>query len=369
MSEEKDSLEKDLTAKKEKSDAELRKEQRLWLIELLEAKMEGKDGKYRLKENVPMPKQQSYREKDINTVFFMQPIETFETERFDEMQAELKRLSAEEMKKETEGMQKDLKKLNSAAFGVGRMPELSKTKIDMSLEKAKLQIATEIDAEKVSEIASVLPKITQIKPLYSDTKLHVQISDSIPAPEKLPGISVAKEKMQLREIAEMKQNRADEMKKITAAKVAVNTDAVEKKLSLSEELRTPSVSFSEIASLAAVSGKLMDILKANELPGEVAVTFPERIKPEVSAKMTVTSETVRPNILMELSGRKIGEGVLGQMDVSLTAVTPKIRNLVEEIGLSTAETEEKKLEKLAAELGTISVSMPDFTDVWATIKQ
>ena len=99
--------------------------------------------------------------------------------------------------------------------------------------------------------------------------------------------------------------------------------------------------------------------------------YPEKTRLGIEDKLDMTLPTVEPPsfVVDKFQPLDVSEFLDEAMSaVKLTPVNVEIRNLAEEICGLPEERNGRKIAEMMNEMASFTVSMPDFTDIWETLK-
>lgn len=326
MDEEKMVLEPEETLNEtEESKADRVKEQRRWLVELLEARDDEGHSQYRLKKPVPMPRRRDYRVKLDEPMPMAVREDNSAMELFKQKVANVKVL------KNPGGVMGELGiTLNRPDFlKEGFVPVLVEER-----EYARIGLEQEIEIQLES--------------------VPVTMPDSVKVPVVM-GEDTQKK------FAELKQQVGKVTE--TAITFSINTEDIQRRkvpkdFWLSDvEFSLGTVDSKKIGEI--VEGALLDAVKP------IGVTVKD-LKIDLKDKLdmtipTVKSPTVAPDENLKVNVAEIQS--VSKMDVELVQVSVEIKNLVREVvGLFDGRDE------LMREMASSEVEMPDFTEIWELLR-
>ena len=314
----------------EKQDTESRQKQRQWLASLLDAKLEGKPGKYRLKDEVPMPPQHDYMVRidgepckvgdENHTALFM-------------------------FLEKSKGVKKP--DIHGRAWG-----ELGvSSNLEHYLQKHYLPVNIgDISPEKIGIKQDVKLKLNPVK-----VKFPQYIKRNAPiGPDTLKLMS------------EIKQRTGT----ITGKDTTFTLDAkVDSKMKLQEKFGKSDIDYSVRSVDAKEIIKDMDTA-INKAVTPVDVTI-QSDNIGLSGKLDMTLPTIDTSCkecnIKGLDVSKIYSA--SKMDVTLPSVKVEIKDLAKEIlGQIAGRKNNTEIAEMMKKMASFTVNMPDFTDVWNTIK-
>lgn len=323
-------LEQENEVFEEERDEEARQKQRRWLASLLEEKGEGKTSKYRLKEAVPLPERRDYLVRISDTPF--NSVNGQDT-------------AMESFAQKVEGIKVcQYADKESGAIGVA-----SNFKEYLSEDFSTVMVSPPL----TGEIGIVSKKEIHISPVEIEFPEQAVLSAEIDEETKA----------KLTEIkAETEQIVGQD------ASFVIDTD-INSEMILPEDFGIPDIDFSvESVNIQRITGQTVktvrDSVQALEIHSEMSELGIEKkldmTLPTVDIPAFAAEEQQRVNVSSVL------EGVV--CEVQLAPVNVEIRNLAEEVCGLPEERNNRAIEEMMKEMASFTVSMPDFTEVWETMK-
>lgn len=351
--------------------SEERESQRQWLIKLLEARMEGKNGQYRRKEPVPMPERKSYRGSNVKIEPFSLKTESLlDAQLFERIRENgVKHSNAEEMhgfSELTDEGKKDWK-----AFADEAMKPVTERKRDLEpvgiIASENGGTVRKIPEVKLQTIAIPQIKIEQRGAFVPETKYQLSVEARVVVSEQIPELLAVPQKLPETVTKELKDT-TEKLKK-AATETLICPKISEMALTEPETLRkSKSVVLPEPVPAEMIQTAVAQLVQNKASFDHMEVTVPKEKKIGLEKEMFSVPEAVISPVMAEISEMTVGTGISGAMDVAVVEVKPQIRNLVEELEISGPEEEKKALEALTQNICQMAVCMPDFSEVWATLK-
>lgn len=313
----------------ERNDCEIQK-QRQWLVSLLEEKGEDGQSKYRLSEPAPLPERRDYLVKVSSAQ--LEPIGAQDTVMtlFNQKVEEIKAQGALESYTDEIGVVLNLKDYLGEKYSTVKLPNPSFVKIG------------EVSEKKI-----------QMEPVM---------------------VEIPEQAVWSVEFGEESEKIFAEVKSLTELIVGQNTTLVidsdiNSEFLLPEDFILPEVVLSaESVKVQKITEKKVKAVRDSVKPLEVHL---EKTKLGIEDKLDMTLRKVEsPSFVVDkFQQLDVSEFLDEAMNaVELMPVKVKIRNLAEEICGMPEEKGSRKIAEMMEEMASFTVSMPDFSDIWETLK-
>lgn len=314
----------------EERDNRERQKQRQWLVSLLEEKVEDGQSKYRLNEPVPLPERRDYLVKISSAP--LKPIGDQDTVMtlFNQKVEGIKAQGAMDSHTDEIGVVLNLKDYLGEVFSTVKVPKTSFIKIGEVSEK---KIPLELIAVEIPEQAVLSVEFgEETQKVLAEVKLQT---------ERIVGQNISLE---------------------------IDSD-INSEFILPEDFILPKVVLpAEPVKVQMITEQTVKAVKDSVKMLEV---YPEKTKLGIEDKLDMTLPTVEPPsfVVDKFQPLDVSEFLDEAMSaVKLTPVNVEIRNLAEEICGLPEERNGRKIAEMMNEMASFTVSMPDFTDIWETLK-
>ncbi len=307
-----------------------RQKQRQWLVSLLEEKGEDGQSKYRLNEPVPLPERRGYLVKVSSAQ--LEPIGAQDTVMtlFNQKVEGIKAQGALESHTDEIGVVLNLKDYLGEKFSTVKLPRPSFVKIgEVSEKKILLEpIAVEIPEQVVLSVEFC----EETRKVFSEVKSQTDL--------------------------------------IVGQNTSLELDSdINSELILPEDFAMPEVVLpAKPVKIQTITEKTVKAVRDSVKTLEV---HSEKTKLGIEDELDMTLPIVEPPsfVVHKFQLFDVSDFLDRAMNtVELTPVNVEIRNLAEEICGLPEERNGRKIAEMMNEMASFTVSMPDFSDIWETLK-